>query len=358
MNIYLQRNYTTQISIPAITIYHFLVSSIFLVFVSFYFVMGLSFLRSRLTRRSKLAKPSSDMVQIQLYPDPSSKPSTPNGTCKATINLRTCVHGYLKPDKKQRGSLMVFSARLTCSKPGRNFSRFNMNIEFLSSPSPQDPDEKGVIIEAVATSKPTILALAPADISNKKSTVEYRAKVSNEVSHGAEVNGKVGPVGAKVNFGHRLVKEVEKKYALAYFERISGSSQCRSGSAKPDTVEWTCLKNDMPDGNERLSPEYLFAVLVQRPDDAKFRLKVEVRAIAGKRDFFGKVMGRVDPETGVVENAQKVVEFALNSGWDRVSREFDPMVLGRQGEFSGIDAKNLGAFAGENALLKLTGLSK
>lgn len=67
-------------------------------------------------------------------------------------------------------------------------------------------------------------------------------------------------------------------------------------------------------------------------------------------------MGERKLRCGIVDGAQKMVDYAKKSGTETVTREFDPEGFKYQGDFGGIQRNNLRKFADCGALQKLTEL--
>jgi len=77
---------------------------------------------------------------------------------------------------------------------------------------------------------------------------------------------------------------------------------------------------------------------------------------AGKRNACEKYWENVNFDVGIVDGAQKMLDYAMKSGTEMVTREFDPDGLKYQGDFISIQRNNLRKFADSSALQELTEL--
>jgi hypothetical protein len=138
---------------------------------------------------------TSNLLQTTLYPEDEKC----NRTCKIRVKLHTCVHGYLAPDEREAASLVVFSVNLNCSKRGRYFSRFKMDVEFFEIHAIGSTSEK--YSESKQATGPAVLRHAPHWTDGKERTTD----VEKGKTRNAEVNLNVGAKGGKtgVNFGEK-----------------------------------------------------------------------------------------------------------------------------------------------------------
>jgi hypothetical protein len=49
---------------------------------------------------------------------------------KVDIDIRTCIHGYMKSDRKTPATLIVFDVQLVCTTNKGIFDYFKMDVEF------------------------------------------------------------------------------------------------------------------------------------------------------------------------------------------------------------------------------------
>ncbi|KAF2113716.1 hypothetical protein BDV96DRAFT_647963 [Lophiotrema nucula] len=275
-------------------------------------------------------------------------------TCKIVVKLHTCVHGYLAPDEREAASLVIFSVSLNCSKQGRRFSRFKMDVDFSKNDALGSTSEKDS--KSAKATGPAILRYAPHWTNSKERTIDGKEETTRKVSANAEVNLKVGGKGAKTGVTFQEINQITEAYKHHYFEKCRSATRCQPNSDIPGAVEWVLLENNQPNAKDDagLTPEVLFAVLLQRPDEEKFQLRLSMQADAGKRDLCGKYWDNVNFQLGVFDGARKMVDYAIKSETETVTTLLDPEGLKYWGDFAGIQRNNLAKFAAGGALQKLT----
>lgn len=110
------------------------------------------------------------------------------------------------------------------------------------------------------------------------------------------MNLNVGGEGAKtgVNFGE--TKGITETYQHKYFETCRSNTRCQPDSDVPVAVEWVLCENNTPNAKDDagLTPEVLFAVLLQRRDNEKFGVRLSLEADVGKRYLYGNFWENVN----------------------------------------------------------------
>jgi hypothetical protein len=291
-----------------------------------------------------------DLVQPIIY----SLDEKRNETFNIAISLRTCVHGYLAADKKQPASLIVFSVHLNCFRRARHFSRFDMDAEFSETSELNPMSEKEN--PSLQSEGPAIIQYAPHSRNSKESETEIEAKKTCSGSMKAETDLEFFSKGVKAEVAGSLTKEITERSKHRYFEICRAKARPRPNKDTPVAVKWVSVRSSNPHHTDdaSLTPETLFAVLLQRRTGAKFEVKINFWADGGKRYTFQRCLEHFDASNNVQENMRKVLGCAWDQGGEMVRKEFDPSGLKCRGLVEGIKRNELGKFAVQNALEKLT----
>lgn len=186
------------------------------------------------------------------------------------IKLRTCVHGYLSWAKRQPASLIVFEVQFACIGRHGSFKRIKLRVDFEDLPGPG------------ADASPNIISHAPFEFEERENITEAQIQRTHgmQASASANINLVGGSGGAKLT----LSREEISKHTAIYFGR--GAAATVANDKGVSSGVWWNIKqstNPVAKDDTGISPNYCFAVLVTRQDDADFQARLDLLIDAGWR---------------------------------------------------------------------------
>jgi len=237
---------------------------------------------------------------------------------RVQVTLRTCLHGFLDDTESTPATLIVLDAQFVVVNSNKaRFKSAELKLEFTNGK------------QGEGLSPPEVVAFAPFR------TPERMNMTFDDRGSKVSLGGSLG-IQALATAELRTDWERQSWYTQRYFDRGSAGTGYNPEHDCMNSVWWALQESGNPHEKHGISPFCRFAVLLKRssqePFEAKFSLKLDA---ATGFDLF---------DAWSFRKCQTVVDDPL---------KFSPFAE-PQGEFQGLDAKNLGKLAADEALVALT----
>jgi len=188
----------------------------------------------------------------------------PNEYTLVNVRMETVQYGLF--DTKP-AALIILRFIVKFRSGYKRIRNFHINIEF---------SKDSASAAANTMPHPKVMKLAPEERIGKIFTEER----SNTVTAGVEI--PLSPSGTKVHVDHELARKVNREYEL----RLSGWKRS-SETATDNVVVWDC--DEARTAARGVVRGYRGAVIIQHPENQRFRAEFKLNAERGTFNFDSKV---------------------------------------------------------------------
>jgi len=184
------------------------------------------------------------------------------------IEIPTCVHGFLAPDKQQPASLIIFAVQFVCLAKKGAFNRVKVDLDFESSNT--------------SILSPNIVAHAPFvnEEEQNVSLKDIKHIVKKSITGSANITLGPGKAGASETSSSQR----EETFVQRYAGRAASSTRVNIKTGRSSGVWWNVKKTTDPNKSDNgINSNYCFAVLLERDDKSDFEVGLNLMVDAGWR---------------------------------------------------------------------------
>lgn len=210
-------------------------------------------------------------TRLRTKPQPRKIFQTENDkTFRIDIDITTCVHGYLAPDKKQPASLIIFAVQFVCLAKRGAFNRIQMDLDFEEVDGSDQP------------SHPEIITHAPyiREEEHNVSTKQIKKMFKKDFTTHADITLGAGKAGVR----ETVTKQNEESFIKRYSGKAASNTRIDKKTGRQSGVWWNVKKSTDPDKSEDgINSNHHFAVLLTRNNKSDFQASIRLFVDAGWR---------------------------------------------------------------------------